>query len=329
MIYPCRKLARVNLILFISERNHKHRIKMKYFIILLACSLDLVCTIMQDGYNSQVEAHSSIYTKVPYLTNRDWIDHLNTIPIPHREGAINVYFKYKQHIEGYEITMRWQPFERIGCETGVVIINFRQIASGVNSYYVNTEKYNNFHLDMITFSESFQGYRDGDIYYLDYTSCEESPYSQSKLDYFLPFIFFDIDFDGKNELLISDWSKGQSGHEYQVYMLEEGLLQARADIPFSIDNCTDFISKTKSVRTHIVDGCWEEREVFYSVKDERCTRNISTEQIKNETLLSILNGYTTKKGSSFSIDSMHIRLGDKKYRLRVKHNEWICNNSSE
>ncbi len=71
-----------------------------------------------------------------------WINALNKIEFPvQQDSLLNVYFKYNQIINGYEVTGRWMPFDPHS-ETGYLIMNFRDTINGNSFQYVNTEKYN-------------------------------------------------------------------------------------------------------------------------------------------------------------------------------------------
>jgi hypothetical protein len=185
-----------------------------------------------------------------------WIRRLNTIKLPksiQQDNLINVYFKYNQIINGYEVTARWLPFHP-KCETGYLIMDFRYNEEWRDSFkYVETEKYNNYNTDKVTFSKGFQGYQNGDVYYFDYISPETcNPYPEynnnSPIGYNTPFQFTDVDFDGKEELLINDWYQGQGGNGYYVYKIKGNSIQLIDYPPFnSIDNLTKFDYENKTI----------------------------------------------------------------------------------
>lgn len=130
-----------------------------------------------------------------------WINALNEIEFPvQQDGLLNVYFKYNQIINGYEVTGRWMPFEPHS-ETGYLIMNFRDTINGNSFQYVNTEKYNSYDTDNITFSTDFEGYRNGDVYYFDYSfpdaNDSNEDFNNSPIGYRTPFQFLDVNFDGE------------------------------------------------------------------------------------------------------------------------------------
>ena len=55
-----------------------------------------------------------------------WAKRLNEIPLPkymQGDSLIDVYFKYNQLVNGYEVTARWRTFGK-DVETGSVLLNF-------------------------------------------------------------------------------------------------------------------------------------------------------------------------------------------------------------
>jgi len=184
-----------------------------------------------------------------------WINALNKIELPktiQQDNLINVYFKYNQIVNGYEITARWLPFYP-KCETGYLIMNFRNTSNGQSFQYIETEKYNNYNTDNVTFSKGFKGYQNGDVYYFDYPLPENSnPYKEynnnSPIGYNTPFQFLDVDFCGEKELLINDWTQGQGGNGYYVYKIKGNSIQLLDYPPFNnIDNLTKFDYKNKTI----------------------------------------------------------------------------------
>ena len=184
-----------------------------------------------------------------------WINALNKIELPktiQQDNLINVYFKYNQIVNGYEVTARWLPFHP-KCETGYLIMNFRNTTNRQSFQYIETEKYNNFDTDKVTFSKDFQGYNNGDVYYFDYPLPKNSnPYKEynnnSPIGYNTPFQFLDVDFCEKKELLINDWTQGQGGNGYYVYKIKGNSIQLLDYPPFDrIDNLTKFDYENQTI----------------------------------------------------------------------------------
>ena len=126
---------------------------------------------------------------------------INANEQPTKQNQVCVKLVYDKPIDGYEVTADWQPFEVKDCETGYITINFRDISTGKEFQYINREKFSSYHTDLITSAEDFDGYKDGAVYHIEYVT-KPNPFEKSPIDYYLPFQFFDVDFDGKKELLI-------------------------------------------------------------------------------------------------------------------------------
>lgn len=167
---------------------------------------------------------------------------------------INVYITYSEPIGSYEVTMLWQPFSS-DSETGVLVANFRDTVTNESFQYYEREKYSSYHTDLITYAEDFEGHRDGDVHIISTKTPNQEYYPDSPLDYYASFQFFDADFDGEDELLVSDWYRGQQGNYYAVYEITPEGLKRRVDGPYlSIDNCTQFDAETKRIITKSHDG---------------------------------------------------------------------------
>ena len=83
-----------------------------------------------------------------------------------RQGDyINVYFKYDQIVEGYEVIAKWKAFDP-KCETGYLLMNFYNTRTGRNFQYIS-EKYSNYHTRELAYLGSFNGFQEGDIFHFD------------------------------------------------------------------------------------------------------------------------------------------------------------------
>ena len=217
-----------------------------------------------------------------------WINGLNKIELPLRQvSPINVYFKYNQLVNSYEITGRWMPFDAHS-ETGGVIINFRHVESGQSFHYTESI-YCNFDMDEITFSDGFKGYQDGDVYYLDY-KIHDNPdsYKDSPLSYYAPFQFYDVDFDGEQELLINDCDQIKGGNTYRTYKVGKNDIELMDYVPFNaLDNEVTFDKPNKKIRLHRFDGVFDSSSIVFS----KYPTIISNKNIPQ----SLLQGWTTSR----------------------------------
>jgi hypothetical protein len=199
----------------------------------------------------------------------EWAMSLDSLKGDINRNKIDVYIKYNRPIGKYEVTMLWQPFKSQGCETGLVIANFCDTITKRSFQYVNTEKYNNSHTDKITYAQGFEGYNDGDILYLDTTVPSNNPYPESALSYYEPFIFYDADFDGEQELLVSDWGQCQQGNLYSVYDITPNGLIEKVSPPFDrIDNCSKFLPTARQIETYTHSGVFSEQRRLYTIAED-------------------------------------------------------------
>ena len=239
-----------------------------------------------------------------------WINALNEIEFPvQQDGLLNVYFKYNQIINGYEVTGRWMPFEPHS-ETGYLIMNFRDTINGNSFQYVNTEKYNSYDTDNITFSKDFEGYRNGDVYYFDYSypdaNDSNEDFNNSPIGYRTPFQFLDVNFDGEKELLINDWGRYQGGNHYAVYQITTDGLLLMDYPPFNrINNSTEFNAETKQIRLQEFDGVFDYSVVVFSDCATRITNRAIPTRLTNTTSGYILEEYYQQKQTDFRLDSIY------------------------
>jgi len=243
-------------------------------------------------------------------TDFAWIDTLNKIEFPVKQDSlINVYFKYNQIVNGYEVTGRWMPFETHS-ETGYLIMNFRDTTNGNSFQYVNTEKYCSYDTDNITFSKDFKGYRNGAVYYFDYTFPDANDsvigFSDSPIGYNTPFQLLDVNFDGDNELLINDWGKCKGGNNYAVYKVTTDGLRLMDCLPFNkIDNSTEFNVDGKRIRLQQSDGVFDYSVVVFSRYTTLITDQAIPTKLINTTSGHILEEYYQQQQTDFRLDSIY------------------------
>lgn len=157
-------------------------------------------------------------------TEPDWVARLNEMS-SYMEGdtLIDTYFKYNQIINGYEVTGRWRPFNK-ECEIGPVLMNFRNIETGFEFQYFNP-RYRSYDTDNVTYAKRFKGHQNGDIHFFNYTS-PDTFNCNSPIEFISSFLFMDVDFDGKDEFIASDYYTGEVGLYYEVYeTTDNGLVR--------------------------------------------------------------------------------------------------------
>ena len=239
-----------------------------------------------------------------------WVERLNEITLPdymQGDSLINVYFKYNQTVNGYEVTGRWMPYGK-DSETGDVVINFYNKETE-NEFQYYGEKYNSFDTDDITFSKDFKGHQNGDIHYFNYTSPDTidqyKAYTESPIGYYSSFQFLDIDFDGNDELLISDMCKGQAGNNYDVYKITENGLQKLSYIPLDkLTNVDKIDLDNKTIAIVLNDGAYDEAEFDFSHKKRQEAIKDVPKFISASASYFDFDKYNKELGSPFVLDSI-------------------------
>lgn len=239
-----------------------------------------------------------------------------------KEQKICVKLIYDEPIEGYVVTADWQPFKAMDCETGLITINFRNISTGKEFQYVNNEKFSSYHTDLITFAEGFGGYKNGDTYTIQYIS-KPSHFEESQIDYYLPFQFYDVDFDGEKELLISDYYQGQQGNYYEVFEITDSGLEAKTYPPFNdIDNMTMFDSQNKIITSYTHSGIFSSSSTYFQKIDNSAKQDIIIPDNFDEILKQHLIDITPETSSDFHIIGAEITINEKTYNLKINNDKW-------
>lgn len=237
-----------------------------------------------------------------------WVNALDRVELPTtKDSLIKVYFKYNQLVNGYEVTGRWMPFEPHN-ETGSVIMNFRHTTGGQSFQYIENI-YHNFDMDKITFSKGFKGYQNGDVYYLDYiTNDNPDEYKDSPLYYYAPFQFYDVDFDGEQELIINDCDQIKGGNTYRAYKVRDNDIELMGYLPFNaLDNEVTFDMHNKTIRLNRFDGVFDSSSIVFSkypttIRDKHIPQGLSQGWTTGGQIL--LNYYKQDK-TDFRLDSIY------------------------
>ena len=286
----------------------KHCIHILVVLIMFGCGNRQTAT-----RTKQIKTDTTFY-KSNHPLDSAWINALNKINLPKsikQDCLINVYFKYNQIVNGYEITGRWMPFEPTGCETGYLIMNFRDTTNGNSFQYINTKKYNSYDTDNITFSKELKGYHNGDIYHFDYLDTQNAQFEDSPISYYAPFQFYDVDFDGEKELLINDWSKGKQGNTYTPFDIQNNALKRIESIPLeNIDNTMKFDRKKKQIVYYNYDGCCYGCVAFFSKHSVTITDTTIPSTLQGYAGEWILDKYYKQTNSDFRLDSIYQSFND-------------------
>lgn len=201
---------------------------------------------------------------------------------------------------------------------GYIVMNFRNTNSGA-SFHVSSDEYANFNTDEVAHADNFRGYYDGDVYYFEYPSPEEWVWRDSL--YLLgytppPFQFLDVDFDGKDELLISEWENYLPNNYHQVYKIRGNALIEQDYVPL---NRLSHNSQIDTVRQIIIlceyNGPDDIADLYFS-KTTAPILKIEPPQLKTWSGQSIVEEYAKLSHHRFSLDSIYAYLNDSVYEYR-------------
>ena len=214
----------------------------------------------------------------------NWVHNLECKnPLKDRSDIVSFYFCFDTIINGFEVSGILYPnySEEYGwsyAENGVRLF-FASI--NTNKEYVWTDweedckcfknTFMSKNVQDIVLSEDFKGFRDGDYYTFHYdTSAQKNP--QNPLLPNAEYQFYDIDFDGENELLLNYYhggAKGGSAHE--IYeMTDTGLVRKEVigeEGYFALDGNTIINPENKTI-TSFLWGSVSECGIYgYQVRD--------------------------------------------------------------
>lgn len=226
------------------------------------------------------------------------------------DSVIIINFRYNQIVDNYEVYGTWCPFGS-NSETGNVNMKFRDVRSGKVYEYIN-EKYTNFEICNIVFSEGFKGHTDGAVYNFDYRINGVDWAHNHQLPYYTPFMFFDVDFDGQKELLINNCDQFNGGNTFSAYKIKDNKIELMDYVPFTdIDNNTFFDERGKRI---IIYG-YDVAESYYIVFS-KCHTIIDKKVIPFrfdhgwEYGAWIIQAYYEQDETDFRLDSVSIHIND-------------------
>ena len=255
-----------------------------------------------------------------------WIRALHRIPLPEeieQRTQINVYLKYKTPINGYVVTARWMPFDPKS-ETGYIVMNFRHTKTGRTFHYINTEKYNNYNTDQITFAQDFTGHRNGDLHLLDYpdpTQENNTSYptdATHPLGYRTPFQFYDVDFDGTNEFILSDWGQYRGGNQYTAYDIRPNGIKRIDYLPINqLMNDTEINRIRRTITLHLGDGAYDACTLYFSKNSQPSASPAQLPELPTWSGSTILKEYARATQHPFRLDSIHAHHNDSLYIYHI------------
>lgn len=192
--------------------------------------------------------------------------------------TLTVQVKYDSPVNGYMVTGEFYPFESQS-ETGQVMLRFTSLEGGQNFVYSNvgkTEDGNTETLAKFTghniyeyiFADVSTYFHDGDTLVFHYNT-NPGVFEDSPLYYYAEFQFFDVDFDGTEEFLVSDYYRGRGGNNYEVYEITPKGLKKKGFRPFDrITNSTIFDSERRVITDILHDGVFSSEYTKYKISND-------------------------------------------------------------
>ncbi len=233
---------------------------MKYWIVLLGLCL-MGCKHLRMGENFRGDIISEIDTCLVGGKHRRVEE--NSLKEFKDLNRPRIYIKYKQPVNGYTVKVLWMPFtdeNGYTYETGNAILYFE---SKCDNFYIQTNAYR----DTAIYSHTHL--KDGDVLLWDYTRKKDDEI----LSKYSPFFFSDVNFDGKEELLINDYNGGSRGsNAYEVYEVSPYHAEILKDSPFNVleDGITEFDPKNKTItKRHSLSAFEMVTHIYKAIKQER------------------------------------------------------------
>ena len=188
---------------------------------------------------------------------------------------LTVHFKYEEPINGYRIAGEFFPFSEHS-ETGQVVLRFTSITGGQDFVYTNVgesevgypenpAKFTGYNICEYIFVDENARFNDGDTLVFRYNT-EPGILKDSPLYYYAEFQFFDVDFDGVDEFLVSDYYRGKGGNNYTVYEIGSEGLELKSFTPFNlITNSTVFDADRRVITNEVHDGVFASEYTAYKI----------------------------------------------------------------
>lgn len=199
---------------------------------------------------------------------------------------LTIHIKYDKPINGYMVTGEFFPFNDQS-ETGQVTLNFKSITGGRDFVFSNVGKFEDgnkksptkftgYNICEFIFADENARFHDGDTLVFHYNT-EPGIFKDSPLYYYAEFQFFDVDFDGKDEFLVSNYYRGKGGNDYEVYEITPKGLKKKALKPFNrITNITVFDAERRVITDVTHDGVFSSEYTEYKIsKDGNSAKVVS------------------------------------------------------
>lgn len=195
---------------------------------------------------------------------------------------LRIFISYNQKINGYKVNVMCYPEGDDCFDMNGAILHFQNDTS---EFYIYNPSYHEIGI-YEKYGEKTTP-KDGDIIYVNYTSKESSEYAEYYgylADNNVPFFFQDVDLDGEDELLITNWQCGSRGSsKYDIYKIRKGYqnIEKMVEEPFDrIENGkTEFNIKEKTITIRYNDFTDFESGIltYKPIKQERIINSLEPE----------------------------------------------------
>lgn len=173
------------------------------------------------------------------------------------KDSLIIWFKYDCLVDDYQVTGRFSPVDP-ECETGQMIMRFD---NGKNKFFYQSIWDDDYSTCIPIFfmvcNDSFKSWENKALYSLHYFKPEDDDLVDNThpLGFYTPFQFFDINFDGKKELMISDAGMCKGGDMYYTYSIEGEQLKKIESLPIrEVQTFSTIDIENKSITLFIQDG---------------------------------------------------------------------------
>lgn len=250
------------------------RTNKKHIALAILCTCMLSCT-------SKSPLRSN--TEMP-----DWVQELKEKnPLKETQDYTCVYFKYDTIVDNFEVRGMFFPSYIDGWfyESGVCMY-LRNVITGDEYEFTDYDPQCNAFKSIfmsknvydIIEDSAFTNFKDGDYYIFKYHNEHDTLLLQESNERVIcplksqaEFQFYDVDFDGENELLISYYQGGPyESTIYDVYEMTENDLNKRS---LEINSTSQFDANQKTMSTMVSDGSFQTSYYVYE-STEKGTLNL-------------------------------------------------------
>ena len=213
-------------------------------------------------------------------SNTQWVlDLQQKNPLMDSAKYTSVYFRFDTILNNFEVCgilypkyykeYGWEPHE-----SGVRLF-FHNLNTGKEYIWKNMnceeEAYKPYFMSInvtnIICDKQFKGFKNGDTYIFHYDTTPVK-YANNDLLPFAEYQFYDVDFDGEDELILGYYFGGPHGSpSYEIYDMTNSELVLKSvtdeDGYFFLDTSTKFDSKNKTIVNTIHDGAYAWGEYVY------------------------------------------------------------------